>query len=213
MKNKFWFFVPFAFGFFLTIVWYGMQTGTLQQFVGQNKVEPKISFESPPPQSLRGKITSISGEIMWQSRTATESAKLTSNPEVLQGEEFETQDDANISFGFPNVLIAAMRPKSKLRFAQTLPVNLVAVQEMGAVSYKQTGEIPVSVRVLGLLIRGDKADFTVSVDDKGRYVTVNVASGSIKIAYDDLQYVSYTKTFKSKVEIVFDNTTRQVISP
>lgn len=210
MKKLLWFLVPFivafAAGFFY------LSTNTLEPATSTllPSQSPDILFENPPAQSLKGQIVSKTGDVSRQARTATESAKLEDSKPVLQGEEFETGDNGSLSILFTNVLSVLLSPKSKITFAQTLPQNLVLVQNGGTIDYKQEGTNIVSIRALSLLIRGNSARIKVQVDEENQSLTASVISGSITVAYDDLNHASHLKNITSGEKLIFDETTRTI---
>jgi len=211
-KKALWLLLPFIFAF----------TGGYYYFTQLNRSWPLLPatspsptataiFENPPIESLIGQITSKAGDISWVSRTATASAKLTDVKPVLQGEEYETGDSGTLSVLFPNILSVEMLPKSKVKFAQTLPQNLVLVQMAGTVNFKQEGTNIISIRALGILIRENSAEVKVTIDAKSEVVAALVLKGTITVAYEDLNHTSYLKNIASGEQLTFDDTTRTVI--
>ncbi len=168
----------------------------------------EYSFEDPPTESLRGSIATMSGEIHWQSRTATESSKLSDIQEVLQGETYSTKEESALFLVFENVCAVDISEKSQVEIVQTLPVNFVFKQTSGNVSYTKIGENPVSIRALSLLIDigGNTA---VSIDSEQKYISVKVLSNTATVAYNDAGYVSHQIKIEEGKTYTFNHGTRK----
>ncbi len=168
-----------------------------------------FSIGQPPKDSVKGIIASMSGNIMWQSRLATEPAQIAKPQTIQQGESLVTGDTGNVSLSFPNFANLTIFPKSELNIIQTLPINFVFEQTTGSVTYEETGSTPVSIRTLNLITKLDSAGaLTVIIDkDKGR-VTATEKAGSATVAYNDLQFVSQVVALKAGQVLVFDEATR-----
>ena len=159
--------------------------------VTESEIESiKYSLEEPPSQSLRGKIATMSGEIHWQSRTATESSQITDLREIVQGETLWTKDSSQLKLVFDTVCGVEMSENTTIDVVQTLPVNLVFRQSEGLTIYEKTGEYPLSVRSLSLLSDID-GKTEISIDGDKNIIYVNVVSGSTTIAHNDADYVSH----------------------
>lgn len=167
--------------------------------------KPSISFslENPPPKSIRGNVVSITGDVVWESRIATEASTLTKNIPLVQGEFIETKDNGIVSVQFPKASFITLAPKSKIYFVQAIPKNLVIVQESGSVQYEQTGSIPISVRTLGLLVSQDTGEIHISINALGSKVTVTADTGNVTLAYEDKDNLSILENLEERDRFVF----------
>lgn len=157
-----------------------------------------FSLDTAPPASLKGNITNMTGEVSWQSRTATEASIINSPQIIQQGEELDTKDKATVVFA--NVAEINLS-NAQVYFAQTLPVDLVLQQKTGTVDYKKLGNSPVSVRVLHALVE-ILGDTTIKINDD--IVTI---SGKSQIAFNNLQNVSQVRQVAKS--FVFNDSTRR----
>src|SRR5437763_1209366 len=64
-----------------------------------------FSLENAPTKSLRGTIQTLTGEVEWQSRTATTPAALTTIATIQQAERLVTKDTGNVVVAFPASVI------------------------------------------------------------------------------------------------------------
>lgn len=170
-----------------------------------------FSLEKAPSESLIGKITGMNGDVLWQSRTATDSSKLTSLIDIQQGESLTTNEKGSATVVFDKNLEIDIGEKSVVEFAQTLPANIVLVQSSGAVEYKKVGVVPVSIRVLHLLIE-DGGDILISVDEQKPIATAMVISGSAIFSYNDINNVTSVTTVPAGKKLIFNDDTRQVVA-
>lgn len=151
------------------------------------KVEP-FSIETPPKESLKGTVTELSGDVEWQSRVATEPAKLRSKGSVAQGEEYWTKEDGLIEFDFPQMAIIGLSENSHINFVQTLSDHFVVGQDGGAAVYTMdSSAAPLSVRALSLLIQQNSGKMRVDITNT---VDISVTSGSVIVAYNNIDNVS-----------------------
>ncbi len=171
----------------------------------------KFLPQNAPPQSIKGNVTDMSGSVSWQSRIATESAKLTTLRQIQQGEKLETGDDGNISVDFPNYANIKLLPESKIDFIQTLSANFVINQEKGSVAYTSLGRTHLSIRYLHLLTDMQSGQISVNIDKNKPTVRVLIIKGQITAAYNDSENVSQEKTFSQGQQFTFDDKKRELI--
>ena len=169
-----------------------------------------FSIETAPSESLRGKIISMTGEISWQSRIATEAAKISVPQTIQQGEKLITGEKSNLSLDFPNACSVEFSPQTEIEIIQTLPKNIVFSQTSGTGEYVKTGSYPVSVRVLSLLAEND-GDMIVSVDPENPLIILTQKSGQTIVAYNDLNYVSHETTIASGRTLTFNYGKRRAV--
>jgi len=103
----------FSAGYFLVGYYYN-NTGNLNNTISTTReAESEIdtiiySLEDPPSESLRGQIATMSGEIYWQGRIATESSQIFDPQEILQGESVSIKKDSDLTIEFDNACIIEM---------------------------------------------------------------------------------------------------------
>jgi hypothetical protein len=169
-----------------------------------------FSIEKPPTDSLVGTLE-FSGEVEWQSRVATEPAKITASQPLQQGEDVKTATGSAATITFTDAAKISMSQQSELNVSQTLPASFVFVQPMGTIEYERLGTIPLSVRAMHLLIDQEIGDITIMVDKDNANVVVNVKKGSLTAAYNDKNLNSQVITVKQGKRLVFDDETRTAI--
>ena len=146
-----------------------------------------FSIEDAPSDSLRGKITSFSGDVFWQSRIATQPAQLTFERDILQGENLLTKETGNAGVAFKNTAGITILPDTEIAFIQTLPANVVIKQLSGSAEYTKLGNTPVSVQISDLLIDQKEGILQVSVNQDISEITVAVQDGNANVAYVDAE--------------------------
>lgn len=212
MKNTILFFGSIAVGLVIPIGYFNffpkneLKTPTLQAVKTS-----EFSLENPPPQSIRGNISSITGEVSWQSRTATGSAKLESPRQIQQGEQIETGINGSAEVEFTNFATVKISPDSQVNFAQTLPANFVFGQNKGEATYSNYTTTHITVRTLSLLLDLKDGQMTVSLISDSPIINVLVEKGKVTAAYNDLDNLSHLKTFGPDDEFTFNDTTRRLI--
>lgn len=168
-------------------------------------ITTKFSLEEAPDKSLRGTIISYSGIVDWQSRTATQPAKLTELKTIQQGEALTTGDDGKVTLQIPGVASISALPNSTINFIQTLPENLVIEQNSGSASYRSDGKTPISIRSFDLLTIVQNGMVTVSVDKNQHISTVTVQKGSVTEGFNDTQNLSNVITVAEGYQFIFNN--------
>lgn len=171
------------------------------------KIHP-FSVEIAPNQSLRGTIATSSGTILWQSRIATEPAVLNRTIPLQQGEVLETKSDGRMTINFDKSVTLMLSKNTQLNLAQTLPTNLVFVQPRGTITYTKMTRSPISIKSLHILCNQVSGKMSVTVDDIGGTVTVDVASGSAKAAFNDTDAVTQVVAVNEGEQLVYDDETR-----
>ena len=211
MKKIFFFLYALVIGFILV--------GLYFRFVYKGEVpiiEIKIPFvgsqfslENAPSKSLKGKIISMTGEIEWQSRVATESSKLTnSTTQIQQGESLKTLSTGNITVQFGDAAKIILLPKTKVDIIQTLTDDIVFNQTSGSATYEKTASYPVSVRILHLLVENG-GSVTASIDELTGIITVSSDKGGATAAYNDQNNTSNIVKIPEGQKYVFNDDTRQ----
>lgn len=168
-----------------------------------------FSIESPPSQSVRGAITALSGEVRWQSRIATESARINAHREVVQGERIETGKDGLVSLQFGSSVRLEVSENSAIDFIQTLPQQTVFSQSAGSVIYENRTADPIAVRVLHLLIEQQEGIIDVVIQENRPMVALTVKEGTARVGYNDLYYNSTTLDLRKGQKFYFNDETRK----
>lgn len=170
----------------------------------------RFSLEKAPSQSLVGKVSSMSGEVKYASRMATESAHISVAPDqVQQGESFSTGEGGSISIVFDQVVSVDIGSNSIVDIIQTLPKDLVFNQPYGTAIYSKTGNSPVSVRSKHLLVE-DNGTIELSVSEQDPVVRLAVKSGSAIAAYNDASNISRVYSIDAGQTLVFNDSTRKM---
>lgn len=175
-----------------------------------NIAKPGFSIKDAPSDSVRGIIKEMSGDIGWVSRIATEAAKITSPQTLQQGEEIQTGETGTLVAEFPSESSIKILPKTQIDFVQTLPVDFVASIASGSATFTKLSDNPVSIRAMHLLIRQNGGEVNIGIDSDNSLVNINILSGSIRVAYNDLNLNSQVVDFGSGKRITFNDTTRRV---
>ncbi|MCL4366819.1 hypothetical protein M1563_01475 [Patescibacteria group bacterium] len=200
--------ILFGLGAILLIYFTNDQSQLLQETVLINQPTNQFSISYPPSLSLTGKVASMSGEIMWEGRTATQAALITGPVDLEQGTMLQTGDNGQVSAEFANAVSISMLANSQVSFTQTLPNDFVVQQTSGQITYTKLAQIPVSVRVLHLLIDQAQGQVTVIVDPDHGLITVDVLTGQVLVAFNDTNLVSHTLQITAPKRLIFNDQNR-----
>ncbi len=170
----------------------------------------RFSLDKAPSESLVGNIISMSGDVEYEARMATEAAKINSPVEIQQGESLVTGVDGKLILNFDKAVEVDMSSDTSIGIIQTLPADIVFSQSMGSAEYKKLASIPVSIRSKHLLIE-DNGDVTVTIDKVKPIVTVVVNSGSATFAYNNTNNISRVWTVEGGKTLTFNDGTRRVV--
>jgi len=162
-----------------------------------------FSLENAPSESLKGEITNMIGEISWQGRIATEAAKIITPITIQQGEKLITGEKSSLSLTFNNACSIDLSEKTEVDIIQTLPANIVFSQTSGTGEYVRTGNYPISIRVLKLLVEIN-GNISISIDPQKPIITLTIKSGNALVAYNDLKYVSHEVMVKNNQTFTFN---------
>ena len=201
------FLAAFIIGLLVLVFWVKYSANnTVQNIQYSSSSSPQdLDLEHAPSQSLRGKIVNISGDLYWQSRTQTESAKITQTRDIQQGETLETKDNTEVEVNFQKVVTVKLQSNAKIYFAQTLPQNIVLGQSSGVIEYKKEGTNTISINSLGLLINLNEGDIKITTKTDKNLISVNIIKGSITIAYKNASDETVQETINSPSNFIFDN--------
>src|SRR5581483_9249139 len=173
---------------------------------------PKFNIENAPPVSIKGEILTMSGDIFYQDRIATQDAKIRDKVILKQGETIRTGEDANLTLTFPNTISIQLFPATQLEFFQTLPANFVTRIASGSALFKKEGSNPVSIKAAHLLINQDSGVLSVGMNNNPQEETninLNIIEGQITVAYNDTNLVSHVQSFDAPKRITFNDYLRK----
>lgn len=181
-------------------------TNTIKSVAKQQ--EPQLDLKQAPKESIRGVIESMTGEIKWQSRIATEASNLTKPVPIQQGETLQSEDDGKISIAYENSGSFTLSPNSKIEIIQTLPVNFVFDQKKGTITYEGNQKTPFSIRSFHLITKINEGTIEINVDDIKHIIEINVINGSATLGYNNLDYESKVIMLEKDQKFIFDDDNR-----
>lgn len=197
--------VGFLIVFFLNPI--QLTTRNTVRFESSPEADSSYSFEGAPTQSLIGKMTSIQGEVFWQSRTATEPSRLVSPVAVLQAEIVATGEDGASEVEFENGARVAVAAESNVEFVQTLPSHIVINHKAGSARYVAINNGSLAVRSLNVLAELG-ADTSVLIEREEGYLTFVVEKGVVTVAFNDLDNVSTTMRIREGERYIYNSDER-----
>lgn len=176
----------------------------------ETATKPSYTIENAPSETIKGNIIQMTGNVNWESRTATKSSPITNPaPIIQQGEEIDTQDNGQVSLDFPGAVSMTIAPKTQIDFVQTLPANFVFSIASGSAEFKTLSTIPVTVRAFHLLVKQNNGDVGVAIDEVNGLIDLNIMSGSVTAAYNDLNLNSHEVNFVSGQKASFNEALRR----
>lgn len=149
-----------------------------------------FSLEQAPSDSIKGQITSMTGEIWWQSRTATEPAELKKAIEIQQGEILIASESGNLTVEFSPAATVSLFPETQIEIVQTLPLNLVFNQSKGVGQYKSAGVNQLTIRSLNLIVNLADGLLVVDTDEETGQIILGLKTGKAKVAYNSPEFDS-----------------------
>lgn len=150
----------------------------------------KFSLDQAPSDSIKGQIINMTGEIWWQSRTATEPAQLKDTISVQQGEIWIASESGNLTIEFAPAATITLFPKTKIEIVQTLPLNLVFNQIQGITQYQAFGSSPVTIRSLNLIVNLEDGLLVVDTDEATGAIILGLKTGRAKVGYNSPEFDS-----------------------
>lgn len=172
-------------------------------------IKSKFSIDNPPFDSLKGKISSLSGTVSFQPRSKDYATLINAPVEILQGEDLNTGGNGSATVIFDRIGEISLSENTQISFIQTLPQNFVISQKQGTATFQKTGNIPFSVRGLDLLINLESGKTSINVDPDNSIITVDVLKGSISAAFNDTDNLSNVITIESPRRYIFNNNTKK----
>jgi hypothetical protein len=208
MKNVVLFLISVVIGL-LSILLFAHNTAEKNKKPFPKKNSTHFSIATPPSQSLIGDITSVVGEVAWESRVATEPAMIGMNRKIQQGEKLKTGPGI-VVVKFANVAELLIDNNAEIDFSQTLPTGFVFHQTEGTITYSRLGEVPLSVRAMHVLIDQELGEISLTVNTIDQIVTVSVITGSIRVGFNDPTLNTNVLDVHAGEKLIFYDDTREV---
>lgn len=209
MKSFAVFSLYFSLGLFLIFSYKRViQTVTSQQLKTPIS-SSSFSLENAPSESLRATIVSLSGDVSWQSRTATQPAEIFKPIQIQQGEKIVTKENGRAKIVFSGKAEIILNPKTEIDFIQTLPGNILIEQVSGFAEYNALTDA-LNVRSQGLLIKISTGNVSMSVSESEPYLTADVKTGSITAGYNDLNYITKVSEANAGERLIYRTDVKKV---
>lgn len=171
-----------------------------------------FSIEPPPSNSLKGMITAHTGDLLWESRIATDPVALGDNTRIQQGERLITQDKSNATVNFEKVGTLTFFEDTDVSFIQTLPVDFVVEQKKGTVEYILNGTTPLSIRMRSALITKESGTVKITMKDDDSIITISTVEGTAQIGFNDTDGVSQVFTLREDQIYEYNSDERTAIN-
>lgn len=157
----------------------------------EKKFEPtKFSLENAPSDSIKGQINNMTGDIWWQSRTATEPAQLNEPIAIQQGETLIASEAGKLTVNFNPAATISLFPNTQVEIVQTLPLNLVFNQTKGVGQYQVSGINPVTIRSFNLIVNIESGLINIETDEETGEIILGLKTGWAKVAYNSPEFDS-----------------------
>jgi hypothetical protein len=208
MKPFLLFLVFFLIGVAILLTYQYLNSQQLSLGYPKPAMTTKYSLEKAPSDSLQGIIASMSGSVIWLSRTANKSIKLRAPRTIQQGEEISTGSNGKVVVRIQNDTSLLLQPNTHVSIIQLLPQNFVFMQDKGLVHYVNTIHVPVSIRSFDLVTIINEGIISLSVDPKTQTIAVTVEKGTVREGYEDLQNTSTVVTVNAGQTFLFDETNK-----
>lgn len=153
------------------------------------QLDKKSLLNNPPPESIKGQITNLIGEVEWQSRAATEFEEITEPQQILQGEIVATKD-GTVDISFNEDMLFSLQEDSELEFVQTLPDKLVLVHRNGTINYENNTSAPLSIRSSSLIALLSNGSMEITRDNEEQQIIITAIQGTVQIAYNNADFIS-----------------------
>lgn len=169
--------------------------------------QSEFSMQNPPTDSIDGLISTISGQVQWESRIATMPATLYTGIPIEQGESVNTKKTGSLELSFPQIGTFQLQNNTQLNIIQTLPTSAVFEQPAGNVTYTKIGKTPLAIKSLGLLIQLSSGVMSITTDSDRQMVTVDLTDGSAQTAYVNSNNTSSVQDLHPGDKYIFNDTT------
>ncbi|MCR4326059.1 MAG: hypothetical protein NUV52_00185 [Candidatus Roizmanbacteria bacterium] len=169
-----------------------------------------FTVNDPPTESISGNLDTFLGDVTWEPREATHSSPISSRAVIRQGDYIETGDDGTASITFPIIGTLSMEPNTQVQIVQTLPANAVLLHRTGTAVYERTGETPITVRALSLLVDLEEESIVrITVDEEEGSVLVLAEQGNSVAAYNDADFETVKLMLEEGQELTYDSLLRE----
>jgi len=169
-----------------------------------------FSLNVAPGKSLRGTIANLSGDVLWQSRIATTPAAIKKPQQIQQGEDLVTKGNGQANIVFSSVANLLIYPKTEVNFIQTLPENILIEQKSGDANYKALKDNLLNIRSNSLLAKINQGEIMFSVNENQPQITIDVKSGQITVAYNDINYLTQVMNISSGNRLIFNTNSKRI---
>lgn len=214
MKNITLFIICFLIGVGIMYGYSQTKTKTIPQIpvIEKQTPIPTFSIESPPSESLKGSIASRSGELLWESRVATQPSELKDTIQIQQGERLITKGKSSVTLHFDHVGSLVFSENADVSFIQTLPIDFVVQQNKGTVQYTINGNTPVSIRIRNALITKLSGVIQIAMKDEESIISISTIQGTAQIGFNNLDYVSQVFTLREGQVYEYNSDERTAIN-
>lgn len=167
-----------------------------------------FSLEQAPSSTLHGTIASMSGDIRFQGRMATEAAVIMTPVDIQQGEKLVLGDKSSLSLVFQGACTVGLSANTVMEIVQTLPATIVFSQTGGTGTYEKTGEYAISVRTKNTVVENN-GTIIISFSEEKPVTEFTQKSGTSTVAFNDASFVSHEVTVSAGHIYTFNYDTRK----
>jgi hypothetical protein len=137
----------------------------------------------PPKQSLRGVVKDLDGSVVISKRDELSGRQAVTGDTITDGESILTETDSVVTIAFAPLGAISLDPDSQISFVSTLPSSFLLEQHRGTVGYQVGDRQVITVRTQGIVFEVQGGDVILESNQIEEYVTVNVRTGVVKLAY------------------------------
>ncbi len=166
------------------------------------QLDRKSLLDNPPPESIKGQITNLIGEVEWQSRAATEFEEITEPQQILQGEIIATKD-GTVDISFNEDVLFSLQEDSEVEIIQTLKDKFVLVHKNGIVDYSNNNSAPLSIRSSSLIALIKNGSMQITRDNEEQQITITAIQGTVQIAYNNADFISQIVNLEADETFLF----------
>lgn len=197
----------------LTLIYFGFRSvGVVSPTNNPPNTQAAVvpfTWDTAPQKTLRGEIIALTGDVTWQSRTATAPSTVRLPQTLQQGESLFSGNDGQTKISFPNFAGITLNSQTQLNIIQTLPSDLVFSQFGGSAAYSASSSSPLTVRTGNLLVRLEKGIMSIKINDLKHTITVSVSSGSAQAAFNDWYLQTHLQSLSPGSTYLYNISRRQ----
>lgn len=200
----------FGLGIIVAILYFLVRANNPIRVITPKPLIPPTAYSDAyaPKESVKGQIATMSGEVWWISRVASQLTPYATPSAVQQGETYATSDNGFMEINFPDYGSVNLTSKSEVGIDQTLPVDFVFDQASGSATFTSLGKSPFSIRSLHLLTTIASGSATINLDHKRHLINLKVIYGSVRLVYNDTDFVSQVLEIPQGKSFRFDDDNR-----